>query len=319
MHDWKAIIEAIHEAKRILLFTHMSMDGDAAGSSCALCATLRAMGKDCYVLLEDDCPAYLQFLNEQDYFTEHALWTPDLSIAVDCNDEARLGKRKEMYYSAARTACIDHHEKKAPMAQIEVIDPSAPAAGSLVFELLQAMDAPIDKGIASALYVALATDTGSFRYSNATAGAHEDAVKLYAYGINHAALCDAVWDQYPLAQLKLEALAVDRAMLLLDGKVAISWCTLEDLDALNAKSEHTECCIDRIRSIAGVEVAAFFKERPEGCIKVSFRSKSRVDVNAIANAFGGGGHLRASGCTLYVPMEEAIETLRPVLEQSVAP
>ena len=318
MHDWNGLIKTIEKAQKILIFTHMNMDGDAAGSSCALCRSLRLMGKDCFVLLEDDCPKYLEFLDEGGYFTMTAPWTPDLSIAVDCGDDSRIEKRKDVFHAAGKTMCIDHHMKAASFAQENVVDPEAPAAGSLIFELLPAMNAPVDKEIAEALYVAIATDTGSFRYGNTTPQAHLDTAKLYGYGIDHVKLCNIVWGSFPLPQLKLEALAVERAVLFADGKAAISWCTLDDLETLGAKDEHTECCIDRIRSIEGVEAAAFLKEKPDGTIKISLRSKSYADVNAVARAFDGGGHLRASGGRLKgVRMEEAVRLLKPALEAAV--
>ena len=318
MHDWNELIKTIEQAQKILIFTHMNMDGDAAGSSCALCRSLRLAGKDCFVLLEDDCPGYLAFLDDGGYFTKTAPWTPDLCIAVDCGDDSRIEKRKEIFHAADKTLCIDHHMKTGPFAQLDVVDPEAPAAGSLVFELLQDMGAPIDTAVAEALYVAIATDTGSFRYGNTTPQAHLDAAKLYGYGIDHVKLCNSVWGSFPLPQLQLEALAVERAVLFADGKAAISWCTLEDLARLNAKSEHTEMCIDRIRSIKGVEAAAFLKEKPDGTLKVSLRSKSYADVNAVARMFDGGGHLRASGCTLRgVTVEEAVRLLQPALEKAV--
>lgn len=318
MHDWDELIKIIKNAQKILIFTHMNMDGDAAGSSCALCRSLRLMGKDCFVLLEDECPGYLKFLGEGGYFITEATWKADLSIAVDCGDDSRIEHRTLYFHAAAETVCIDHHMKTGPFARHEVIDPEAPAAGSLVFELLQAMEAPIDKEVAEALYVAITTDTGSFRYGNTTPQAHLDAAKLYAYGIDHVKLCNYVWGSYPLPQLKLEAQAVERAEIFADGKATISWCTLEDLAKFGAKSEYTEMCIDRIRSIEGVEAAAYIKEKPDGSFKVSLRSKSYADVNQVARKFDGGGHLRASGCTLRgVSVEQAVGLLKPALEQAV--
>ncbi len=316
MHDWNEIIKAIQGAQKILIFTHMNMDGDAAGSACALCKSLRRMGRDSFVLLEDRCPEYLQFTDGEGCFTDAAPWTPDLCIAVDCGDDSRVDKRRTVFHSAP-TVCIDHHMKTGPFADLDVIDTDAPAAGSLIFELLQVMEAPLDKDVAENLYVAIATDTGSFRHGNTTAGAHRDAAKLYDLGIDAVRLNNLVYGNYPLPQLKLEALAVDRAVLLAQGKAVLSWCEQKDLKRLGALDEHTECCIDRLRSIAGVEAAAFIKERPDGSWKVSLRSKSYADVNAIARFFGGGGHLRASGCTLHGTLEEAREDIRRGLEESV--
>ena len=316
MHNWEPITESILSAQKILIFTHMNMDGDAAGSSCALCRSFRQMGKESYILVEDKCADYLQFL-DCGMFTKKAPWEPDLCLAVDCSDDSRIEKRKDVFHGAPVTACIDHHMSGEPFADVSVVDPKAPAAGSLVFEFLRAMNAPIDKEIAEALYVAIATDTGSFRHGNSTPEALRNAADLYDYGIDAVDLNNRIYSSYPLPQLKLEALAVDRAELFAGGKAVLSWSTPEDLKRLGALEEHTECCIDRLRSIAGVEVAAFLKERADGSIKVSFRSKSYADVNTVARKFDGGGHLRASGCTLHCSLEEAKAVIRAALEESL--
>ena len=156
------------------------------------------------------------------------------------------------------------------------------------------------------------------KHGNTMAEAHLDAAKLYGYGIDAVKLNNFIYGNYPLPQLKLEAMAVERVQLIAGGRAAISWCTQEDLKQYGALDEHTECCIDRIRSIEGVEAAAFIKEKADGRLKVSLRSKSYADVNAVARQFDGGGHLRASGCTLYGSVEEAVEALKPALEASVA-
>lgn len=317
MHDWTAVKQIIRDAERILIFTHAGMDGDAAGTSCAFAKSLRAMGKEAFVLLEDDCPEYLLFTDGEGCFVKEAPWPHDLSIAVDIGGYDRLGERAGAFDAARAKICIDHHIKTCGFVEPSVVDTDAPAAGSLVFELLKDMGAPIDKGIAEDLYVAIATDTGSFRYANCSAEAHMDTAELYSYGIDHARLCNAIWGSYPLPQLLLEAVAVERAVIFAGGKAALSWSTLEDLRRFSALEEHAECCVDRIRSIQGVEAAAFIKEKPDGSLKVSFRSKSYADVNAAARALGGGGHLRASGCTLRTSLSEAAELVKAELEKSV--
>lgn len=318
MNNWKDIKEQIEKSGRILIFTHMNMDGDAAGSSLALCRSLRKMGKEAYVLLEDECPDYLKFMEGEDgCFVKEAPWTPQLSIAVDCGSENRIEKRVDVFRSAAVSLCIDHHIKTGPFADYDVIDIQAPATGSLIYELLKEMKAPIDKEIAENIYTAIVTDTGRFRFGNTDPKSLRDAAELMEMGVDYEGICCRIWDSYPLGQLKLEALTVDRARVFAGGRAAISWCSLKDVKAAGAKVEMTETCIDRLRSIAGVEIAAFVKEKEDGRLKCSLRSKGEAGVNAIAAGFGGGGHEKASGCSFNCSMEEALKLLMEAIEEEL--
>ena len=318
MHNWTDIKREIKKAGKILIFTHMSMDGDAAGSSCALCKSLRRMGKEAYILLEDECPEYLLFSDGEGCFVKEAPWTADAAIAVDCSGDSRIEKRVDAFRAAGVRLCVDHHIKTGPFADYEVIDPDSPAAGNLVFELLKDMGAPIDKSIAENLYTAIVTDTGRFRFSNTTPQALLDVAELMGYGIDYSGICNKIWDSTPLPQLKLEALAVDRAEIFAGGKAAISWCNQEDIKALGAKTEMTETCIDRLRAIQGVEIAAFLKEKEDGRLKCSLRSKEYANVNAIAAKFDGGGHERASGCSFKCSAEEALMQLKAAIEEQLS-
>lgn len=320
MNDFTAIIKEIRDAYRVLIFTHTTMDGDAAGSSLALCRTIRSMGKAAFIILEDEYPDYLAFLNEgmggMPYFLPEAPYTADLSIAVDFSSEDRLEHRRDSFFSSKRRVCIDHHLGNGDFADEAVIDSSAAASGLLVLEMFEQGGIAIDRKSAECLYVAILTDTGSFRYSSCDRRALDAVSRLYSFGIDNASLCSAVYDNHPLAQLKLESLAVERVKLFADGEACISWCTLEDINRLGAKYEYSDTCIDRIRSIAGVEIAAFVKEKKPGVFRVSLRAKSYGDVNTIAAYFGGGGHVKASGCTVegeldYVmsKMSEAIAAM----------
>jgi len=310
MNDFGPIIKEIQDAYRVLIFTHTSMDGDAVGSSLALCRTIRAMGKAAFIILEDEYPDYLLFLKEEmggmPYFLPEAPYTADLAIAVDFSSEDRLENRKEPFFAAKKRVCIDHHLGTEEFVDAAVIDPSAAAAGLLVLEMFEQAGIPIDKKSAECIYIAILTDTGSFRYSNCDRRAMDAVARLYDYNIDNAALCSAIYDNYPIAQLRLESLALDRLTIFADGEACISWCTIEDIERLGAKYEYADTCIDRIRSVAGVEIAAFVKEKTPGVFKVSLRAKSYGDVNTVAMYFGGGGHVKASGCTLKGSLDDVL-------------
>ena len=316
MRDYSEIIKLIEASERILIFTHANMDGDALGSAGALCRSLRQMGKRAAVLIQHPCPEYLAFL-AGDFLVTEAPFEADLSVAVDMGSDGRLEGLKEAFYKAPARLCIDHHVRTEDFCEIFVVDPSAAAAGCLVYELLKTMGAPIDLETAGLLYAAVCTDTGSFRFSNTDREAMTMAGELIGMGVDSSALCTALFDSIPLCQLKLESLIIERARLIADGSGIVSWCTDEDYKACGALAEHAETGIDRLRSVRGVEAAALIKER-DGAFKLSLRSKTCADVRSVASRFGGGGHLMAAGATLEMPLDEALSRVSQALEEELS-
>ena len=314
-HDWSQIIEELKKAERILCFTHVNMDGDAMGSSVAFCRSMRLLGKRCHVLLEDEVPDDLAFLDVEGCFVHESLGRPDLAVVLDCGDATRLENRKDLFYTAPVTISIDHHLSDEKFTDLELRDIEASATASLVFDLLKEMGAPIDKNIAENIYAAILTDTGRFCYNNCTAKTHEDVAELYKYGIDHVLICANIYDELPEARLKLENLVIDRMERFAGGLAAISYTTEEDLQRIGATQAMSEYCSDRLRSVKGVEMSAFLKQRGENKYKVSLRSKNYANVRALASAFGGGGHERASGCTIYADLESAIKMLKEEMEK----
>ena len=308
---WDDIVRCINESKKILIFTHNNMDGDAMGSSQAFCHAMRKMGKEAFILLEDNIPKYLDVLHEHDdFYLFEAPWTADIAVAVDCGEESRIAGRVEAFKKATTRVCIDHHVPIRDFADYAVIEPEASATGILIYELIKYMGIEIDKHIAEDLYAAISTDTGSFMYNNTDARTHLVAADLYSYGIDHVKICNAIYATFPLKQLRIEARAIDNLELFADGKAVISYITQSDLEELGGSYEDVDTCIDRLRTIEGVEVACMIKEADKNVFKVSFRSKTYADVNAAAVALNGGGHKMASGCTLYTDLETAIEELK---------
>ncbi len=303
------LIEKIRNAQKILIFTHNNMDGDALGSSAGLCRSLRLMGKEAFVLKETKVPDYLAFL-AGDYFTDESPWQQELSVAVDIGDDSRLENRLEAFYSCPERICIDHHVPKGPFCEPCYVDPKACAAGALVYEVLKEMNAPMDKEVLDLLYTAIVTDTGQFKYENSGAKAMRIAADLVEQGADFNGLCNRLFDSKPLGQLRLEALCLENSTLTEDGKGIMSIIDFEDLDRLGVPREYTEGCIDKLRSVMGVELAALLKQRGPGEYKLSLRSKAYANVQTLALEFGGGGHDKAAGATLYGSREEVAEAVR---------
>ena len=316
MNKWTEIVQQIERADDIVIMTHTNMDGDAIGSASALCHALRYLGKRCVILLEDEIPGYLRFMHDHDnteglpFFVDKMPFDPQLAIVVDCGDAGRIEKRLDVYRSCAKKICVDHHVQSGHFADYSVVEPDSSATGLLIFQLINELNVPINKEIAEDLYVAIMTDTGCFRFSNTTAYCHLVAAELYKAGIEYDKLGTLIYDTLPLAQVRLESLAVQQMEMFADGKACISYVTQEQLKELGAGYDMTGGCIDVLRKVDTVEIAAFLKEHEDGSIKLSLRAKSYANVNRVAVSIGGGGHIKAAGATLNVPMKEALETVK---------
>ena len=324
MYNWTDLVNCINRYDDVVLLTHTNMDGDAMGSASALCSAIRKLGKRCVVLLEDDIPGYLGILNRDDnrageppYFVKSMPFKAELAIVLDCGDEKRIEKRLDVFRNAELRLCVDHHIQTESFADYSVVDPDLAATGLLVYELILALGVSIDVQIAEDLYVAIVTDTGRFKYSNTTAHVHRVVADLYQYGFDHVRLCNAIFDSFPMSQIKAEGIATDNMVLFADGKGVISSISLSEMKQAGASYDQIDTCIDRIRIVEGTEIAAFLKEKEENVIKVSLRAKSYADVNRVAKALGGGGHERAAGATLYTGLDEAKKILIAEMEKEL--
>jgi phosphoesterase RecJ-like protein len=300
------IAAKLREAETALLYPHVLMDGDTLGSSVALCATLRKMGKKAYILIEDEIPAYLLFL-EKDYCTHDGtvIDSPDLSISVDCSDIERFTERKDKFLSGKFSICIDHHKTNNYFADLNYIDEHAAATGEIVYDLIRILGTGFDVEIAEAIYTAIVTDTGNFQYTNTTKKTHLIAAELFDAGIDLEKISVEVYQSIRHEKLKLTNEVIGTIELICGGKADIAYVTQEMLERTGARMDETDGIIEMLRNISGVEISAFLKETKPGEVKVGLRAKTYGDVSVIAQEFGGGGHRKAAGCTLHSSLEDA--------------
>ncbi|MEI8215666.1 MAG: DHH family phosphoesterase [Eubacteriales bacterium] len=312
--DFTKIIDAIAQARDILIYTHVLMDGDALGSSVALCEALRSAGKNSFVLIEDDIPEYLFFIAGTCCTSDqHIIENPDLSIAVDSTDIERFFLRKEKFFQGAIKICIDHHHTSGYFGDINYVDEHSASTGEIIFKLLKAMDVKINKAMAEAIYVAITTDTGNFQYTNTTASSHIIAAELIDIGIDLEKIGVELYQNVRIEKLTLTAEILETTEIICGGKVAIAFISLKMLDKTNTTIDESEGIVEILRSIRGVEISIFIKEIEPMLSKVSMRAKSYANVAYICQKFGGGGHKKAAGCTL----NESVEDTRKIIMQEV--
>ena len=325
MHNYTELKNCINKYNDIVIITHTNMDGDALGSSTALCAALRQLGKNAVVYVEDKIPDYLNVINHDvnkpddvPYYVSVLNFKPEIAFAVDIGERSRLEDRVEAYDSAEVRLCIDHHQKHDDFADYSVVHEDYAAAGLLVYEFIKELGVNVTQDMAKALYTAIATDTGRFKYNSTTSEVLRAVAELYEYDINASEICTAVFDSKPLVQLKAEAVALENVEILAGGKVVVSYITKDQMNKIGALYEHVDTCIDRIRLIEGVEIAIFIKEKEVGLNKLSLRAKSYANVARLAGELGGGGHEKASGATLKCSLEEALIQAKAAAEREIA-
>lgn len=301
MNSLAEIAGALRDARQVILCGHVMPDGDCLGSVAALGKALEQLGKKVVLASPDPVPEIYNFLPGADSFVigEDVLADEyDTLIILDCSVPERLGKVRALLERDMLVVNIDHHQGSSAFAGYNYIDGKAAATGEIVMDLIDLLGAAISEEIATYLYVALITDTGSFQYENTTPGTLRRAARLLETGISATWLNINIYEQKPLVTLRVMEEALKKMAISPCGRVAWTSMDKNTLNRLAARDEHTDGLINIVRTIKGVEVAIFFREISTGRYKVSFRSKEGVDVRMLAGKFGGGGHTRASGCII---------------------
>ena len=318
INELKPVIESIEQNESFFLVSHIDPDGDAVGSLIALMLLLERRGKKVVAYDRDGVPEIYRFLKESDRIVSSlpSSQSFDVAIFLECPNQQRAGDECAEYLKGIpEWINIDHHHENAMFGRINIVDPWLSAVGELIYELFIAMDEPIDIVVAEALYTAIMTDTGSYKYSNSSARSHEISARLIEFGIKPADIYREVYEKLsgPAALVAARA----HATLEIDGEVSCITITLKMIEDAGATAEDTHDIVAYGRAIADVEVALLFRET-ESDIKVSLRSKNKLDVSKIAGAFGGGGHKRAAGCNIKGTMQEVREKIFSAVKKALA-
>ena len=299
----------IKNAESIAVFAHENPDGDAVGSALAVYILLKNLGKNVDVIIP-------HFPNTYSYLPrcEEALKEGeegkvyDLAIAVDCGDFGRIDDPNDTFSMAKSTINIDHHSSNSMFADFNFVDPVSPACAQIITSICESLGIEINKDVGTCLLTGIITDTGGLRYEGVTSETYEFVADILKKGVKVSKIYKQAFAAVSRNKFEIQKLVLNRMEFLEDGKVTFTYVTKEDMEKYNVDVNDLEGIVEMGRDIQGVEVAIFISERDDG-FKASLRSNEYVNCADACILFGGGGHIKASGCTLNCSLEEAKEKI----------
>lgn len=313
------IIEILMKSNRIAVTFHESPDGDSLGSSLALLNGLRSINKDVYIICKEHIPETFLFLpssNEINGSCTGLKENTDCLVALDCGNTSRLNANINWSNKNFTAINIDHHLSNDNYGDYNLVDTKAAAVSEIIYKLLLSMKINIDVNIAACLYTSILTDTGSFRHSNTTAETHRIAGELISTHLDFSSIHRKIFDNRKFNMIKLEGLVVNDMELNQNQKLSIMRVTKEMADKAKVIDFDSAEIISIGLQVDSVEVAVLIKEKENG-VKISLRSKEYVDVRKIAEKFGGGGHIRAAGLSMNLPLKEAEAVIVKEIEKEL--
>lgn len=302
------IIEEIKKAKSIVVLTHENPDGDAIGSVLAMNMALKQLGKEPDVIVPE-VPKIYEFLPcANEIKKETDVENYDLAIALDCSTIKMLNGGSKYFENAKVKVSIDHHGTNTMYGDINFVNPDAPACTQILITIFEYFGVEITKEIGTCILTGIITDTGGFGYQNTTSETFEFASNLLKRGVNVSDVYRRVMNTKSKANFELRKRAIDRLEFFEDGKIAFTYITIQDQEEANSQAGDHEGIVEEGRAIEGVEVSIFLRETSKG-FKASLRSNEYVNVSDICLMFGGGGHIKAAGCMIDKPLEQAKERI----------
>ena len=327
--NFQEAIELIDKSESILITTHTKPDGDACGCVAAMCEALMALDKNVKLLLLSPVPQWYEFLFTKkpavldedvqlDELAAGQFGQFDLIIIIDTNSRSQLTKFSDYLKQNDKPVLVlDHHETSDHLGDAELVDHNAAAAGLIVLDLLRYAGWPVTGKIAEAIFVAVATDTGWFRFSNTDSTVFRTCAELIEDGVKPKQIYEHLYLNFSYPRFRLMAGMLDKLELHLDGRYAVMQITQQDFERTGAKHSDTENLINESHRIESVKVSVLFIELKDGRIRCSLRSRGPLDVSKIASKFGGGGHTMAAGTFLPGPMEKAKNLILKEMKKSL--
>lgn len=301
------LIKEFSDSSSIALFTHSRPDGDALGSVLALKFALEKLGKRVEAFCDTEIGHKYTILGYDKYWSRQPRGDFELFVALDCGDVGRLGAFSDFFFRQKNTLCIDHHYSHVSFCQLNYVK-NCSSTCELVYTILNGLSVEIDKEIATALYIGLSTDTGNFSHGNTTPAVFEIAADLASKGIDIPGIYDSVYASSRFERTKLLGIVLTRMRRYFDGRLCLLYVTKADLALTGTQKDDTEGFIDYAINSEGAQLGVCFCEHSENAYKVSMRSKG-LNVSAVCEHFGGGGHLQAAGCMISGLFEDAVDKL----------
>lgn len=305
--------EQVEKAESIIIFSHVSPDGDTLGSNLALSLIIeKYFNKKVDTVFVGTLPLLYSYLPNYDRFIDvqkiDLNKVYDLAIAVDVASKDRMVSGTVVYDNAKFNVNIDHHKTNNAYGGLNIIDGDAACVGIILYKMFKYLNLDITKDVARCIYTSLLTDTGGFKYENTTPETFMLAAELVKLGVSPTYEFRSCYETKPQSMVQFQAYVVSNTVFYNDGKIAFAKITRSDMSKFNATDEFTEGIVEILRTSKNVEIAAILKETKEGYTKVSLRSKT-VDLTPIVIGFGGGGHTFAAGCTIKKPIAIAFDKL----------
>lgn len=295
-----------------LILSHRRPDGDTLGSTAALCLGLRQLGKTAHILENPEITGLYRHLHQG--LTKARAQGGETVVCVDVASPGMLGESAKGLQEQIALR-IDHHCTATSFTPHELVDGDAAACGEIIYDILCLMGVKLDKPLAEALYTAVSTDTGCFRYANTTAHSFGVAAACAQAGGDLHTINQNVFDTNSLARLKMQGWIIEHLGLYKDGQVAVCALPLSVERAIGVNEDDMENISGFPRSIAGVKIAATLRETGDGKVKISVRALPGYDASQVCARFGGGGHRGAAGASTSLPLEEAAKAVAQAMEE----
>jgi phosphoesterase RecJ-like protein len=294
----------LSERDHFAILTHRRPDGDTIGSAATLCRGLRQLGKTAHIIENPEITPKYAHLHEN--LTKKWPEDTDIIVSVDVASPNMLPDRFQSLMGRIGLR-IDHHETASSFTECELVEPKAAACAEIIYDVLMMLGATLDKPTAEALYTAVATDTGCFRYANTTAHSYRTAAACADTGANLNAITQAIFETNSFRRLKIQSWMTEHALFFADGQIAICAIPLRVEEEIGVNEDDMENISGFPRTIEGVKIAVTIREKENGGVKASVRAVPGCDAGAICAKFGGGGHKGAAGATLNTSLEDAVQ------------
>lgn len=312
--DFDRAVENLKRHDNFLIITHLNPDGDTVGGGFALCLALCAMGKSARVINNDPFPEKFDFITR---LHPEGQFEHQYIVSVDVADEKLFGDNLMSLYGGKADLAIDHHATHREFAKETYVEPNSASACEVVFKIIKALGVKIDKPIANCLYTGISTDTGCFKFSSVSPSTHIAAAELIECGADHAKIDELMFDSKKLSYLRLEGKCLENMKLLHGGSVCIFVITRKMAEQTGCDDSEFGGIVALSRQIEGVKIGVTLKERKSGKTDVSLRTNEEYDSSYICSLFGGGGHIRAAGCSFNCGVAEAEAQLVSAIDKII--